>query len=397
VWFPDRLRMTLWQCQSVVWIASWLVPRKQRAQWRSEQHRKFWHWCLFLSESGTLTEQNRLIIARHCWATFPDAFWRRFDRERFIARSRQSLASPLAFLAVLTLGLATLVVGSGIVPAAKLAFSSPVPHPSQIVLVTLDGSGINGKFSRTRSDTLLDLASVWSKSKLVEGVSPFSWAPGKLLLGGRSMPVAIARVGPEFFATLEVRPLIGRSFAPDDVHDCRDCVLLSYATWEHEFHGDKGIIGKSVSLNGTSKTVIGVLPADFRLISSGIAVWGLVDPSVLFTNFQRRVGAVARLHHDVSVARAQRDLADLTESAGYVHPSATLQAATVEAQQRRDLLSTIWLVLLVAGCAAFVVILRRATQGFGRLPDGLSCCARWLGFFVAKSALLLAIAALSSW
>ena len=56
------------------------------------------------------------------------------------------------------------------------------------------------------------------------------------------------------------------------------------------------------SLNGTPRTVIGVLPADFRLISPGIAVWGLIDPAMLFTNFQRRVGAVARLHGDATAA-----------------------------------------------------------------------------------------------
>ncbi len=108
MWFPDRLRTTLWRCQSIVWIASWLVPRDQRAAWRSEHNRKFWHWCHFLSESGQLTPQNRLIIAQHCWATFPHAFWIRFDRERFYSRSRILLGSPLTFLGALALGLSAL-------------------------------------------------------------------------------------------------------------------------------------------------------------------------------------------------------------------------------------------------------------------------------------------------
>jgi len=395
--FPDRLRTTLWRCQSIVRIASWLVPRNQRALWRSEQDRKFWHWCHYLSESGLLTAQNQLIIARHCWATFPDAFWKRFDRERFYSRSRIVLGSPVTFLAALALGLTALVLGSGVVPAARLVFSSPVLYPSQVVLITLDGSGMNGKFSRTRSDTLLDLASVWSKSKLVDGVTPFSWAPGKLLLQDRNLPVATARVGPEFFTALDLKAVLGRTFAPDDVHNCPNCVLLSYAVWQQEFHGDANIIGKPVSLNGTPMTVIGVLPAEFRLISSGIAVWSLIDSSVLFTNFQRRVGAVAHLRVDASAPRLQRDLTDLTESAGYVHPSSQLQVATVASQVRHDFLSTIWLVLLATGCAGFVVVLRRPANAFGRLPEGLRGRTVWLGFFLVKSALLLAIAALTAW
>jgi hypothetical protein len=56
-----------------------------------------------------------------------------------------------------------------------------------------------------------------------------------------------------------------------------------------------------------------------------------------------------------------------------------------------------WLLLLATACAAFVVILRRPANSFGHLPDGLADRARWMSFFFAKSALLLAIAALSSW
>jgi len=397
MWFPDRLRTTLWRCQSIVWTAGWLLPRNRRAAWRSEHYRKFWHWCLYLSESGQLTPQNRLVIAQHCWATFPHAFWIRFDRERFYSRSRILLGSPVTFLAALALTLSACVFASGIIPAARMALSSPVPHPSQVVLVTLDGSGLNGNFSRTRSDTLLDMASIWSKSKLVDGVTPYSWAPGKLFLQDRALPVATSRVGPGFFAALDVKPALGRTFGPDDVRDCPNCVLLSYAVWQHEFGSNASLVGKSISLNGSPRTVIGILPADFRLISPGVAIWSLIDPAMLFTNFQRRIGVVARLHGDATASRVQRDLSDLTESAGYVHPSSQLHVVTVAEQARRGLQTAMWFVLLATGCAAFVVILRRPADSFGRLPQGLAGRSAWLGFFLAKSLLLLGFAALASW
>src|SRR6516164_8665639 len=95
MWFQDRLRATLWRCQSMVWIAGWLVPHDRRAQWRSEQGRKFWHWCHFLAESGQLTLYNRQVIARHCWALFPEAFWLRFEPTKFQSRWRRILGSPL--------------------------------------------------------------------------------------------------------------------------------------------------------------------------------------------------------------------------------------------------------------------------------------------------------------
>jgi Zn-dependent protease with chaperone function len=60
-------------------------------------------------------------------------------------------------------------------------------------------------------------------------------------------------------------------------------------------------------------------------------------------------------------------------------------------------MSTIWFVLLATTCAALVVVLRRASNGFGRLPEGTAARAYWLGFFALKSGLLLAAAALTAW
>ena len=397
MWFQDRLQATLLLGRSIAWTAGWLVPREGRAFWRSEQNRKLFHWCHFLAESGQLTSPQKLLIAQYCWRLFPIAFWLRFDRGRFQLRSRRISGSPITFLAALAMVALALVLGSGVISAARLAFSAPVPHASHVVLITLDGDGINGKFSRTRSDTLLDLASIWSKSRLATGLAPFSWAPGNLQLQRRDLPVATARVGPEFFATLDVKAAMGRTFTPNDKQNCPDCVLLSYPVWRHEFHGDPNIVGKVIDLNGTPRPVIGVLPASFRLISPGIAVWSLIDPAMLFTNFQRRTGAAARLRDDATAAGLQRNLSDLTESAGYVHPSSQLAVTTVSQQSRQNLVNTMWLVLLTIVCAVFVVVLRRASSGFGRLPEGLVGRAAWFGFLAAKSSLLLSIAALSAW
>src|SRR5215469_8074267 len=395
--FQDHLRATLWRCRAIVWIASWLVPRAKRDPWRSEQDRKFFHWCHFLAESGQLNAQNRLAIARACWATFPAAFWLRFDRDHFRASWRRFRGSPTIFLSALAIIVLALVVSTGIIKAARALFSSPVPQPARTVLIDLDGKGINGKFSRTRSDTLLDLTSIWSKSKRAQGLTPFSWGPGNLLLQNRDLAVATARVGPDFFTTLGVKPALGRTFKASDMKDCRDCVVLSYPVWQHEFHGDPRLVGGAIELNGTSRTVIGILPRNFRLISAGIAVWGLIDPSVLFTNFQRRVGAVAQLEENSTAASLERDLSDRTESAGYVHPSSELTVTTVADHLRHNPWNAIWFVLFATACAVFVVVLRRSISGFDPLPEGLAGRGVWFGFLAVKSALLLSIVALCAW
>lgn len=398
MWFPDRFHATLWRCRAMVWLAAWLVPRAERAPWRSNQQGRFWHWCHFLAELGQLTPQNRLVIARACWRLFPDAFWLRFDREKSHARVRALIGSPTGLILGLLLFAAVLLTVSGIIPAARNAFSAPFAHADLVALITLDGNGINGKFSRTRSDTLLDLATIWSKTQLADRVAPFSWGPGTLLLPSRDLPVGTARIGPDFFSTLQVKAALGRTLSADDARNCPDCIVLSHALWQHEFRADPKIVGKQVILNGNPRTVVGVLPMEFHLISAGIEVWGLIDPAILFTNFQRRVGAVAHLRDRATSARLQRDLTDLTESAGYIHPASQIQVVTVAAQVRKNLLSTIGFLVLAAACAALVVLLRHlSASGIGRLPQGAAARMLWLSFLTMKAGLLLAVAALTSW
>src|SRR3974390_633025 len=395
--FPNRLRTMLWRCQTMVWIAAWLVPPPQRTMWRSEQRGKYWHWCHFLAESRQLIPQNRLLIARDCWRLFPEAFWLRFDRDNLQSRWRRILGSPAAFFVVLGTAVALLTVASGVIPTGRMALSAPVPDPNHRVTITLDGSGINGKYSRIRSDTLLDLASIWDKSNLASDLSPFSWAPAHVLLPSRDLPVTAARVGPGFFQTLGVRAEIGRVFTSDGPRNCQDCVLLSHLFWQREFHADPKLVGKQVTVNGAARTVIGILPAHFHLLSSGIAVWGLMDPAILFTNFQRRVGAVASLRAGATPAALQRDLSDRTESAGYVHPSSQLQVTTMAAQAQRSVANLVWFLLLATASAILVVALRFWASGLRSLPQGTSARIRWLMFFIAKSSMLLALAAVTAW
>ncbi len=321
----------------------------------------------------------------------------RFDPDISRAKSRKLLGSPPALFVTLSVAAALMTAGSGVVPAARTAFSSPVPDADRVVTITLDGSGINGNYSRTRSDTLVDLAGIWGKSKLAEGLTPFSWAPAHLLLSSRDLPVAAARVGTVFFRTLGVEAAAGRVFTPGDLRDCPDCVILSFQLWQHELHADPNILGKPVVLNGVPRTVIGVLPYRFRLLSPGVSVWGLIDPVMLFTNFQRRVGAVARLRGDTTPAALQRDLSDLTESAGYVHPASQLKVETLASQIHRSLTSLLWFFLLATASAALVVGLRQASHRMGRLPDGVRSRARWLGFFAVKSSLLAILVAELAW
>lgn len=386
---PQRTFLT---CRALIWLASWLVPSRQRRRWRDNWTRQVWHWCQFLAESRQLTRDKKLDLARFCWSAFPTAFWLRFDRDRFLRRRDRLLRSPSGCLGAVGLALIVVALFSGTIPVIRSFISSPIRQPDRVCVISL-----NGKFRRVRSETLFDLASAWKSSKLLEDVAPYSWGPASLDVSHRHLPILSARVAPGFFQVLGLHAAGGRTLQPGDEQACGACVVLSNDTWRLQFHSNPSVIGQTVVLDGMAHTVIGVLPRNFHLFSPDIGVWTLLDSrSPPFSNFVERIGAVARMAPVVPEKKLEVDLADLTENAGYVFPASMLMVTSGAAEMHRYLIFYWLAVLLAVGCAALIVYARSGSS-MGRAPLTFRNRLRWWSFFVAKAVLLLIVAGLVAW
>jgi hypothetical protein len=390
--FPGPLQRTFVSCRSILWLASWLAPAQQRTEWRKTWTQQAWHWCHFLAESGQLNREKKLELARFCWSAFPAAFWHRFERKQFLRRGVRLQRSPLACLGAIGLALVFVILAGGIIPVVRSFISSPIPQPDRVCVISL-----NGKFRRLRSETLLDLASAWKRSKLLEAVAPYSWGPARLEGPRRTVPVLSARVAPEFFQVLGLNAALGRTFRPDDAQGCGNCVVLSHEIWQLQFRGDPSLAGRHVVLDGSDRVVIGVLPGNFHLLSPEIAVWTLLDSQApAFSNFVERIGAIARVKDGASEQRIESDLADLSENAGYVFPASLLAVTSEPAEMRRYLGTYLLFVFLAVGCAMLIVY-ARSGAGLGRAPLSRRDRTRWWSFFVAKTLLLLTGTGLLAW
>jgi len=352
-----------------------------------------WHWVLFLAETGALNRNNKLELARFCWSAFPAAFWLRYDRETFFRRRDRLLRSPSFCLGAIGLALVVIILFGGIIPAARSFISSPIPEPERVQVISL-----NGNFRRVRTETLLDLAAAWKRSKLLIAVAPYSWAAGKLQTQQRTVPVLIARVGPEFFQVLHLNAAIGRTFRSGDENGCiEDCAVLSDEIWRYQFHADPSIVGHKVVLDGYPRTIIGILPRNFRLLPANISAWMLLDwAQPPYSNFVERIGAVARTVPGATTHTVEAELADLSENAGYVLPASLLTVTSGPVEIRRYGVSYLLLVLLAVGCAMLIVYARAGAE-VGRAPLSLRDRLRWWTFFVGKTVLLLAFTGLLAW
>lgn len=103
-------------------------------------------------------------------------------------------------------------------------------------------------------------------NRVFENLAAFRFVDTTLTGNGEAERLRGLLVTPNFFDTFGSAPILGRSFTADDAVPGKDgVVVLSHGLWQRRFGGDRRVIDESVTLNGRVYTVIGVLPADFRL------------------------------------------------------------------------------------------------------------------------------------
>ena len=389
---PQPAQRLFLVARCIIWLASWIVPARQRISWRLSATRQVWHWCQFLAENDQLTREHKLELARFCWSAFPAAFWVRFDQQEFRRRRDRLFGSPAFFLALLSACVVATTLVSGIVPQMRTLITSPIPDPDHVCVISL-----NGKFRRVHSETLLDLAAAWKQSKYVSDVAAFSWGASNLVTPRRSLSILSAQVAPDFFQVLGLRAMVGRVFRSGDDNGCSGCIVLSHEMWRLQFHSDPSVIGREVTVDGMPRQIIGILPRDFYLLSPEISVWTMLDtytPS--FTNSVERIGAVARILPGVTTRHLESDLVDRTENAGYILPASLLTVTSGRAELRRYI-SSYSLFLLLAVGSAMLIVYARFSSGVGRAPNTRGDRLRWWTFLVAKTVLLLAFSGLLAW
>ena len=114
----------------------------------------------------------------------------------------------------------------------------------------------------------------WQRSaRSFQEMAAVNWQDYDLTNPGKPEHVAGMQVSSGFLSTLGVEPTLGREFSPqEDLHGGAPVVLISHHLWETRFAGSPNALGKSVTLEGTDYTIVGVLPSRFRFDTEDTAV-----------------------------------------------------------------------------------------------------------------------------
>jgi predicted permease len=177
---------------------------------------------------------------------------------------RKSPAFTLTALATVTICLGANLAIFAVINSILLR---PLPFPDADRLVTIyntypkagvenDGSSVTNYFERRGNiPAFSSLSIVLNRSEVVG-------EPGS------TEQEEVNRVSAEFFTTLGVRLAMGRSFTEADMADDATVVILTDGFWRQRFNADPNVLGRDLRVNGIPRKIIGVLPADFRFLSS---------------------------------------------------------------------------------------------------------------------------------
>ena len=225
---------------------------------------------------------------------------------RYGAR-RLRAAPEFTAIAVLTLALG-IGATTAIFSAVKPILLEPLPYPgadriAMIWEVRPDGVRADGTFGMYRG--------LVARARSFEEIAVFkTWQPA---LTGGDEPERLngQRVSAGYFQVLGVSPSLGRPFAAsDDRVNGPSVVVLSDALWQRRFGGDPGIIGRQLTLDGTSHLVVGIMPRDFEnVLAPSAELWAPMQYGVSEGRaWGHHLQTVGRLRPGVSLDRAAAEL-----------------------------------------------------------------------------------------
>lgn len=322
-----------------------------------------------------------------------------------LRRLLRAPAFTVAALAMLALGFGLTVAMVCTVDGVLLR-GLPFPHGERLVSVYADNPS---QQVRRAQLSIAEAEQLARGTAGFESLGYFQWSGLGVLENGHPREIPTQLIGPGYFETLGMAPVLGRVPNAEDIRAGLPLAVISYDEWQNAFGGSDAVIGRRLdTLEHAPLEIVGVMPAAMRAFAGDTGVWTALLPAELPQDGARRLDLrilqmVGRLREGATLDQADAALAAQLAALDEAH-GRDAQGWRLRSRGLLDLLvgpvrSMLWgalalaLMVLLIGCANVALLVdarqvarRRETavmQAIGasraRLRRGTLFELLWLG------------------
>jgi ABC-type antimicrobial peptide transport system permease subunit len=273
------------------------------------------------------------------------------------------LAKNPAFTTIAILALALGIgANTAIFSVVNAILLRPLPYknPEQLVMVWENATHLGFPKNTPSPANFLD----WRQQTTVfESMAAFAERSFNLTGVGEPERLDGRRVSANLFALLGVRPIIGRTFVPQEDQSGTKVLLLNESLWKRRFGGDPSVIGRALSLNNESYTVVGVLSGSVRLPGFGNwrdQVWvPLAFPAEeAATRGNHFLEVIARLKPGATLQQARAEMETIAARLAQQYPEHNTRIGAVVNASHEEIVGNMKPALLILlGAVVFVLLI----------------------------------------
>jgi predicted permease len=260
----------------------------------------------------------------------------------------------------------TLALGIGantaIFSVVDAVLFKPLPYTEPLRLVTVSESN-RPNDQATRNSAAPGNFLAWRDRNRVFEQTVAVELPGFSITGSdRPERVLGAALSAGTLHMLGLPPALGREFTPsDDRYGAAPVAMLTHALWQRRFASDPSIVGKTVRLDTTSYTIVGVLPAGLTFPEPDVQLWVPLEQTITPHDMRwlssHYLDVYARLKPGVSLTQARDDINRIAANMKHENPDSNSGAAALVLPLQEDLSGTIRPALLILFAAVTFVLL----------------------------------------
>ncbi len=272
---------------------------------------------------------------------------------------RMLVKSPgFAAIAIITLALG-IGANTALFSVVNGVLLDPLPYPQPDRLVAINERNAGQRNAPISYPNFLD----WQRAtRTLSSIALYRHEDYNMT--GLSQPERVNgfMISADFFSTLGIHPMLGRDFNSGDDHlGAAPVALLSDGFWHRTFGGSPGILGKSIDLNGTNYTIVGILPPSLSFYGPAhdvyvpIGQWN--DPNFRDRRVDMSAHAVGRLQPGVTLAQARADMDGVAHHLALAYPEADKDVGITLIPMKEDIVGNVQPFLLVLLAAVGFLLL----------------------------------------